>query len=410
MVKKKHHDDVILFLGTMNAMPMMYAAEFRKMGFNVIYIVDRPREDALCRPENHFPDIKYPYPDWVVEFVLPSQIIVALFPGFILRLVKRKAKIASCKAVFASGFFIRLLSLLETKTKKITLSYGSDLDSWCDLEKLDCLQAGMRGRSIFRFFPNIIANKIIKKIVQSNVKSLKKSDCVMYFPKGFNEQGDKIIDSLPESVKYIPRYDVSFSPLVGASRKFRSSGEKLILLCPVRFLYKTFPEGNSGYNKGNDIIIKGIAKYKQLNPNIEIHFFEKGEDVDAAKILCKEMAIDDVVVWHKEMKMLDLLSLYEQADIVFDQVGEHWIGAVGIYALYLGKPLIANCSPAIRSAIWPKNNPVCNVENEGDIVFWLRRLEKEELRFEIHQRSKIFSEQYCGPRNCIERLIEFGIV
>lgn len=409
-MKKKHNDDVVLFVGTMNAMPMMYAAELRKMGFNVVYIVDRPKKDTLCRPENHFPDIKYPYPDWVIEFVLPSQILVALFPGLILRLIKRKANIASCKAVFASGFFIRLLSLLEKKTSKIALSYGSDLDSWCDIERLNYLQVGMRGRSIFRFIPNVIANKLIKKIVQSNIYSLGQSNCVMYFPRGFNERGDKIIDSLPESVKYIPRYDVSFSPLTGASRKFRSSGEKLILLCPVRFLYKSFPEGNAGYNKGNDKIIRGIAKYKQLNPSIEIHFFEKGEDVDAAKILCKEMAIDDVVVWHKEMKMLDLLSLYEKADIVFDQVGEHWIGAVGIYALYLGKPLIANCSPAIRSAIWPKNNPVCNVEDEDDIVFWLKRLEREEFRFEIHQRSKIFSEQYCGPRICIDRLIEFGVV
>ena len=32
------------------------------------------------------------------------------------------------------------------------------------------------------------------------------------------------------------------------------------------------------------------------------------------------------------------------SDVCFDQVGSHWIGAVGVYALLLDKPLIANYS------------------------------------------------------------------
>jgi hypothetical protein len=57
---------VIIFFGTMNAMPMMYAHELRNLGQDVIYFVDVPEKNTLCRPENHFPSISYPYPDWVV--------------------------------------------------------------------------------------------------------------------------------------------------------------------------------------------------------------------------------------------------------------------------------------------------------------------------------------------------------
>ena len=51
---------LIVFLGTMNAMPMMYAWELKKLGYRVLYFVDRPQSDTLSRPENHFPEISYP--------------------------------------------------------------------------------------------------------------------------------------------------------------------------------------------------------------------------------------------------------------------------------------------------------------------------------------------------------------
>ena len=82
----------ILFFGSMNNMPMMYARELRRLGQDVIYFVDVPADDTLSRPECHYSDISHPYPDWIVEFVLPSQLLANVFPRPMLRLMLRKAR------------------------------------------------------------------------------------------------------------------------------------------------------------------------------------------------------------------------------------------------------------------------------------------------------------------------------
>ena len=82
----------IVFLGSMNAMPMMYALELKKKGFEVIYFVDAPVSDKLCRPENHFSDIQYPYPDWIVEVSLKTQMLLPFFRKFFSVYLDRKVK------------------------------------------------------------------------------------------------------------------------------------------------------------------------------------------------------------------------------------------------------------------------------------------------------------------------------
>lgn len=87
------------------------------------------------------------------------------------------------------------------------------------------------------------------------------------------------------------------------------------------------------------------------------------------------------------MPLLDLLELYEQADVCFDQVGPHWIGAIGGYALYLGKPLIANPAAATRIGYWPQDNPVCAATTEEDVDNWLELLRDPARRAEIGKAS-----------------------
>ena len=99
---------VVVFLGTMNAMPMMYALELRRMGCDVIYFVDVSSSNTLSRPENHFPSIGYPYPDWVVECVLPSEVFVPIFPKLFAEFYKKKIREITEKPVACfvlSGLF-----------------------------------------------------------------------------------------------------------------------------------------------------------------------------------------------------------------------------------------------------------------------------------------------------------------
>src|SRR5262249_24680752 len=152
---------------------------------------------------------------------------------------------------------------------------------------------------------------------------------------------------------------------------------------------------------GNDKIIHGLAMYKKLNKYIEIHFVEKGEDVNHAKLLCDQLGLSDVIIWHKEMPFIDLIKIYELADICFDQVGKHWVGAGGIYALYIGKPLIANA----RNLSFLGESPIMNAETPDEVCKCMVALSDLAFRRTISARSKKFAEEKLGPFAVLERLV-----
>lgn len=401
----------VIFLGSTNAMPMMYAMELKKKGYEVIYVVDRPVGDLLNRPENHFPEIKYPYPKWIVEFKLPSQMLLPLARKAIFSLLKLKLSRIMTKTpqvYILNSLFTSLASCIQKEsTKIISLSHGGDLDSWGDIEGAETLADSFSDHSFWKYFPKVFSKKMIKLAVDRQYQGYVKSDVVLYFPIGFNKNGDRVISRLiGQGVSYIPRFDISFEPLMGQNRSYKAASKKLVIFSGVRFTFETFTEGNDGYNKGNDEIIRGISLYYKLNNNIEVHFVEKGLDFKKAKQLCIDYGIEKVVVWHKEMRFTDLLSLYNKADICFDQIGDHWIGAIGAYALYLGKPLIANDKPHVDSELWPEQNPIYRARNAEEVVSALKFLSNDNERASASNDSKEFAERYLGPNNVINSVFE----
>lgn len=401
----------IVFLGSMNAMPMMYALELKKDGFEVLYFVDAPITDALSRPENHFPGIEYPYPSWIVEIKLKTQMLLPYFQIGFSRYIESKILGVSAlkpQAFILNGFFISLATHLRFECPKVALSHGSDLDSWADLDGENALAASFSQFSFYKYFPLFLAKFLIKIAVSRQNSGLMVSDKVVYFPRGFNANGDRVIARLEShGVNCLERYDISFEPLKEQSRAFKRRRGKLVIFSGVRFTYETFSEGNAGYSKGSDIMIRGLAKYYSLNKDIVIHFVEKGPDVGRAKALCTSLGVDSAVIWHKEMKFHELLSLYSQSDICFDQVGKHWIGAIGGYALWLGKPLIANDKLPIDIGLWPKDNPVCSAQTAEEVCAWVQRLGSDDLRESISYRSKCFVEKYMSPTALLNRLFQY---
>lgn len=403
-------DKLIAFMGSMNGMPMMYALELKKLGYDVIYFVDVTKKDTLSRPENRFPDISYPYPAWIIEMTLPSQIVLPLFPKFFASLYERRIRAISRKEVdcfILNGFFSSLSPYLNKFSSKVSLSHGSDLDVWANIKHTDVLVKSFKNKSIFKYLPNVFVQLLIKNIVKTQYLGYSRSDTVVYFPRGFSSHGDGVLRQLEkQGVKYVPRYDISFEPLSGQSREFKYQSKRIEIFSGVRFLFKTFLEGNEGCNKGNDIIIKGVAKYFSINPNIRVHFVEKGDDIQFAKELCLELGIENIIEWHKEMPFKKLLKLYQIADVCFDQVGNHWIGAIGKYALWLGKPLIANPESAVVNGVWSNDNPVLSAKTPEEVCDWLVRLENIEFRREVSNYSKEFVDAYMEPQVTLSNIFE----
>jgi glycosyltransferase involved in cell wall biosynthesis len=403
-------DNLIVFMGSMNAMSMMYAWELKKLGYNVLYFVDAPVANTLSRPENHFPGINYPYPSWIVELKIPSQIFLLLFPRFFAAYCARKIRKLSNKRVVGlvlCGFFIALASYLKSLGKTVALSHGSDLSVWANKKGIKNLSESFSRQSIFKFLPAGLSTRLIKQAVFAQYDGLAASEYVVFFPQGLSDAGDEVIKSLePYHPEVFRRYDVSFEVLRGVERDFKKPGGKLVIFSGVRFLYRTFPSGNKRESKGNDVIIQGLAQYYKRNRNIEIHFVEKGEDVAYAKELCHALELDEVVTWHKEMPFYELIKLYVRSDICFDQVGTHWMAAIGAYAMFLGKPVIANINNLVNAGIFPKENPVLSAENADEVFNALVKLEDVSFREEISNRSKAFVEKEMDCRKIIDNLFD----
>lgn len=403
----------IVFLGSMNAMPMMYALELKNRGYNVIYFVDAKKKDTLHRPENHFTEIEFPYPSWVIELDIISQILLAIFPRFYsMKIMGLISKVSNIKpqAFFLNGFFISLAPYLYNDSIKLVLSHGSDLDTWANISNAHALSRSFCKRSIFKFLPFYVSSRMISSIVNGQFNAMRESDGVIYFPKGFNSSGDTVVNLLiVAGVSVFHRYDISFKPIASAISRSGNPHEKLIILSAVRFLYRTFPDSNADYSKGNEYIIRGLSDYYKVNRNIEIHFIEKGEDVTSAKVLCNELGLSEVVVWHKEMPFRDLISLYEISHVCFDQVGIHWIGAIGGYALYLDKCLIANDRRAVDSGVWPECNPVFSASTSEEVFDQLKRIQI--LGFKPSSEiisGREFVEEYMSPISLLKQIFSIN--
>ncbi|HIF9179490.1 TPA: hypothetical protein ACX6QL_000518 [Photobacterium damselae] len=396
----------IVFLGSMNSMPMMYALELKKIGYDILYFVDSDRDNYLCRPEYHYPEIKFPYQDWIVEFPLKSQIFLPIFKKYysnkIIRIVNKKSK-SKVIGYVLNGFFIALSDMFDGK--KFALIHGSDLSQWGNMNNNNKLYDLFTERSFFKFLPKVLSRKIIVNIVHHQFNGFCNCNYLITFFNGLNKELDAIVNKIRKEVDDVyERMDISFSPLVNQPRGVSKIKDKMIILSAVRFSYQTFSSSSEGRSKGNDIIIEGLSLFSKINKNIEIHFIEKGEDVNNAKILCEKLGLNDYVIWHKEMPLSELISLYNKSHVCFDQVGDHWVSAIGAYALWLGKPLIANDSNFVESKNWPKDNPILSSSSAQDVYESLIYLQNNNKLQQISKESMVFAECYLSPDKIVRKI------
>tara|TARA_R110002072_G_scaffold242550_3_gene401315 strand:- start:2339 stop:3550 length:1212 start_codon:yes stop_codon:yes gene_type:complete len=391
----------------MNAMPMVYARILRKIGFNVIFFVDAKRANQLCRPEFHFSDIDYPYPNWIHEFQTPSQILSGVLPKTTAKKLRRRVKEIAGEqagAYFLNGFNTALIPHLEAEAVKIALSHGSDLDTWADVSKKSALGQSFSRRSIFRYLPRFVSVFAIGLILKRQFSGFTEADRFVYFPREFNDDGRRVVELLEAAGgTYVQRYDATFEHLPRLRKRQTRGDGSYHIFSIVRFLMSSAPDANRGYMKGNEIILRAVAEYIARDPAAVVHFFEKGEDVDLAKRMCVELGIEKRVVWHPNLPFQEFAELLSNADVCIDQVGEQWIGA-GVYAMAMGVPLIGNARRSIESGVWPSQNPVLNCHTQDQIVDALQSLSSIERRLSVGEESRLFIEEFMDPYRTLRRI------
>ena len=389
-----------IFIGDNNCMMFQYARSLHDRGFNILYFVIYDNNQTLHRPENHYHDISYPYPKWIVEDIQQSKMFVSLFPLFKARQINK----LHSKVVFLSGQYIALSPFLNSR-QKIIIPHGTDATVTFDNKAIKEMYTNITKK----FIPNFLLKIFIKKIYSNMKKGFESSNLLVYYPYGLTSSTDNVLKQSREiGLKIIHRLDMSpdifKQHLLNYEKKSRNSD--FLIISPVRFFFtnKTVSYAPDFY-KGNDIIIKGLSKFKKYNNKFKCIFFDKGEDVQEAKKLIEHYGLSDNIIWHKEISMVELLSLYKKSDVCIEQVGKHWISGVGMISLFLGIPLIANSSNLIKSKFWPDDAPVFNCDDSAKICNSLINVYNGQIPSE--QELKEFANHYCSTERVAELLVNY---
>ncbi len=373
------------FLGNTNNYPFIIASQMRNMGCEVVLYVDAPAGDMLNRPEHHASDIEYPYPVWIKEkFSLRTAAFTHL-PNIFLREVLKELN--TCDAVILNDYGHRFKKFLKPSVLSISMFSGGDLEIMADYENVRNMK--MINPKL-RFIPDFVKKAYAKFSVNQLRNGISKAALISYFPEGMVPNGEQFLKEIFHG-KSFARFNHFHIVTEGFNYSTPPDNKICRIFSLTRFMWKTpFPPGRTVYeNKGNDIMLRGIALFlKTSSKPLDIHFVEKGLHLQESKDLIDELGFAKMVTWHKEMPFKELKDHISKADIVFEQMGKHFVSG-GLYAMLMGRPLIANARPEIFEPLLNEPTPICHALNENDICDWLQKLTSDtEIIHSIGKKSR----------------------
>ena len=394
----------IAFLGNINNHPFHVAWYFKQQGHDVTIYIEADQKVLLHRPEALTYGIKYPYPDWIIEERRLDRSLWMHFPSVFARKIIKQLN--TCDAVVVNHYGHRFLPYLKKEIIKVCMFTGGDLETMADYESV--LKMRMNAPKL-KFFPGFLKRWYANFSVDQLRRGIRSADLISYFPKGLLPLGDRLLNEIFEG-KPFNKYEhyAMFIDGITYAEPPRNNPVKVLNL--ARFLWKEpFPPGvHYLENKGNDIMIEGIAAYiRKTGQKLDVQFIEKGNHIEESKALIRELGFEDMVTWHKEMPMYKLVEKIEEADIVFDQLGNHLVG-VGIFGMIKGRPLIANMRPEIITKITKEELPVCNATTAAEVAAWLEKLVNDpELRRTIGLQSSKFALRHFDIKKQAKYFLDF---
>ncbi|MBP6432291.1 MAG: glycosyltransferase [Ferruginibacter sp.] len=393
----------------MNNLPFYIAKGIKENGYNVTFLVDVNKFFLLDRPESWSNEFANNYPIWIKEWPLAiaGRAIKFAFPNWFFR--KRIAYLNKFDIIVLNGHWISLGAYLREEKKIINIFAGYDLDVLANYKSLPTFVASFKksGNILSKILPSSIATLLFKKLISHQQKGIKRAQLVNYFPTGIVPQADELLNQIKANQQYqrleLRGFDCNKFPYMAPLTKTK----------PFRILNITrfFFLNDRSSNKKNDIMIKGISQFikqNQLtNSDVEITFFEKGEDVLAAKELCNQLELSSFIKWKSQVPVEGLINYFSNCDVAFDQLGKQWVGA-GLFSMLIGRPLIANGRPEIIDKITKEKSPICQAQNEQEVANWLTLLyNNRDLVKQIGLTSREYVVKHYDLQNTINYFTNF---
>ena len=378
------------FFGNANNSPLMLARALRSAGHDVLFVVDR--WEPLNRPENKYPDLAPPYPDWIVD-VSPLDLwqYPAPPPAQKARAIEL---LKSCDVVILNQYGLSLASEIGKPT--VALLTGTDLVELADYRHYDKFAGPVRD-----FF---------LQHVNAQREGIRSAFTVIYLPKGLLPESDRLLHEIGVADERRIYYQMAELDLI-TPYPAPVNNSPLRVFCIARLTWqqiqRNFVLSELDY-KGSDIMIRGLGLFwRTTRIPLDIRLIRKGADVEATEELAREEGLADQVTWLDEMSQQDVLEQYRIADIVFEQMGGSVIGMGGIDAMAAARPVIANGRPEIFDQVRNETSPVCQAATPQEVCAQLRRLaENPAEREQIGQASRFFAERHFSAGNAAKTVMD----
>jgi glycosyltransferase involved in cell wall biosynthesis len=401
------------FLGNANNYPFLVARAIRKLGHEVIFVVDNT--SLLNRPEGRYKEINVPYPAWILDF---SPLNLWHYPSNELAKTAEVVRIlGDCDAVVLNEFGLSLWGRIGKPA--FAFLTGTDLEVLADPKYVDSA-IGVVDASIGRLkrmwlwrsrrVQGRLRNHFLR-LVGEQRDAISHAVGVRYFPKEMLPNADRLLKELgvneQRRVFFIPadieRYEYAPYPTNRVLRLFnvarlqwRKPNNDFI--CELDY-------------KGTDVLIRGLGLFIRENRlPVEIRLVKKGVDLDITQQLIEMEGIASSVTWLEEMDQNKLYEEYKSADIVSEHFGMGSIGMGAVDAMAVGRPVIANGSPDIFRKALGEAAPICHATTPEEVRGQLLRLAVDRnLRASIGKQSRLYVERYCSPELAAKIILEkFG--
>lgn len=402
------------FFGNTNNYPFALARAMRRLGHDVLFIVDRP--EPLNRPESRYADISVPYPEWIVD-LSPLDLHVPIHPSPSGR-SRAIDLLKGCDAVVLNMLGPSLLP--EIRRPAVAMLTGSDLEFYANYRFVPYYLRTVRGGflGIFTVHLKLYAKDVLFliRLVSAQREGIRLATAVNYFAKGFVGNGDALLEGIGVPERRRMFFIMTDLDMIRPLPMPRNDVVRIYSVARLTWKTPLRRPADEGLTseldyKGSDVMVRGLGMYvRKTGVPLDIRLVKKGRHVEETMRLAEEEGISGLVTWLEEMTQKDVLEEYARADIVFDQLGNAVIGMGGVDAMAAGRPVIANARPEIMDRVFGVRSPICQASTPEEVCAQLELLvpdaaEREKAGLE----SRRFAEAHFSPehaaRMCLERLV-----
>lgn len=391
------------FLGNTNNYPFRLALALRALGHEVVFFVDRPRSEPRHRPELHYTEVSYPYPDWIRE-INPLNLKRIVLQPWTLRSVLHTLN--RCDGVVLNGLGLSLGPRIRRPI--IGLLTGSDLDVYANPDLVDTLAAGEHPLD---WLPgvNLLKRVLFIRLVRLQRAGISRCCLVDYTIPGILPGGDAMLDEFGIDRKRRESFmltDLERLPL----RRVRNEGI-LRIFCATRLQWKRSASGSNVSPldlKGTDAMLEGLRLFiGGSKGSIQIRLISFGADAEAAKRYADELGLTPYIYWYPQLNQAEFLDEMAQADVVLENFGpDCCTGMAARDAIAMGIPVIASGKSDLFERELGEPLPIYEAQTPQEICTRLREIvDNPSALAGYSSRARAFASRWFSARRAAERCV-----